>query len=229
MSNPQTPTADELKKTQTGAGTGEPNGGGQSGQSDTTDYKEKFTQSAKEAQRLLDEKKAQDAEIERLRAENIALKKPSTRQPVAGDSPHKPNPSAPDVESLTETVKSLTKAVAPILDRDRFNQEFDKFSKQTEYSLLKGKKAEFKKFCYEPENVETPTEILAARFCMKLAAQTKNTPNDEEPLGLEEGAGGDDVIPPADGYTDEQIAIMRKSDHRRYMQLAKEGKLRRKK
>lgn len=235
MSTPQTPSADEANKPQTGNdGTGKPNGGGQSGQPDTTDYKQKFSESSAEAQRLLNEKKRLEQEKTALEAENARLKQAGTRQSGQGDSSHKPNPSAPSNTGVyvdREEFEQMKKIVAPIIDKEKFNQEFTSLSSMDEYKTLKGKKAEFKEFCYQPENVNVPTEILAARFCMrKAAAKPAETPtapaDEEEPIGLESGSGGEsELAPPAEGYTDEQLRELRTSNPRRYAQLARQGKL----
>lgn len=226
MSQPQTPKPDENNAPTGQPGTGTQNGGGQNPQPPKApvDYEEKFKNSSKEALALLEKNKALEQEKAELERKLNAVQ--------SGGSANKPNPSAPSNTGVyvdREEFEQMKKIVAPIIDKEKFNQEFSSLSSMEEYKALKGNKAEFKEFCYQPENINVPTEILAARFCMRKAAKPAQptAPNDEEePIGLESGSGGEaDLAPPAEGYTDEQLKELRTTDPRRYAQLARKGKL----
>jgi hypothetical protein len=94
-------------------------------------------------------------------------------------------------------------------------------------SRLKGKEEAFKEFISKPSRQGVDPEVLVSAFLFDL----KDIPSDPAPKvrpGLAKGVGGSSFDSPEQnpsGYSDAQIAHMRKYDQKKYMELVRTKKI----
>lgn len=193
---------------------------------ETIDYKEKFKASAREAQILSSKIKETEALIGKLTSENL----PSEEELAQ---------IVPDYEIMTDTERYLAKRqIAFENDTRRINLNAERARLENEYkvsldtmlsadSRLKGKEEEFKEFISKPSRQGVDPEVLVSAFLFDL----KDIPSDPKPKvrpGLTKGVGGSSFDSPElnkSGYSDTQIAHMRKYDQKKYMELIRTGKI----
>lgn len=227
----------------------------ESGQEDEAeiDYKVKFSASSKEAQRLLEVLKANGIDPETGKpmagapsAEEEA-EKPAIQ--VRGEQPTQPEipltdeqltKAIPGFANLTEGEKDvirntkttaknivhLTNLVTEMYDERVYNKEFKDLSGKKEWARLAEFAEEFKEYAYKPENLKVKLETLAASFLYGKGTKVEK-PKPTPASGLEPGSGGGKSKNSgnADGYTADEMAEIRRTDPRRYNQLARDGKL----
>lgn len=218
---------------------------------DPEDYKTKFSESSKEALRLLDVLKAHG--IDPATGQPIAPAAPAeepTRPAIRGDQPQQPeipltddqlSKAIPGFANLTEQEKVLirdTKAtvkqiaelknfVAEIYDEREYGKQFKTLTSKEQWKPIAEHAEEFKEYAYKPENLQTPMETLAASFLYNKGLASKPKPTPPAPSGLEPGSGGGkgDGKTDKDGFSAEELATIRTTDPKRYANLAKSGKL----
>jgi hypothetical protein len=110
-----------------------------------------------------------------------------------------------------------------IIDRQKLEDELDSVIDAND--KLKGKEAEFKRFARSPKNRGINAEILAKAFLYDGSDGEPATPPAPKPEGLPAGNGG-----PRDPLKPKKISIedaaeIRKTDSKRYMELAKSGQI----
>lgn len=220
---------------------------------DPEDYKTKFSESSKEALRLLEVLKANG--IDPATGQPIApapsapAEEPS-RPAIRGDQPQQPeipltdeqlSKAIPGFANLTEQEKVLirdTKAtvkqiaelksfVAEIYDEREYGKQFKALTSKEQWKQVAEHAEEFKEYAYKPENLQTPLETLAASFLYTKGLASKPKPTPPAPTGLEPGSGGGkgDGKTDKDGFSAEELATIRTTDPKRYANLAKSGKL----
>lgn len=237
------------------AATSENNG---QGSETDIDYKVKFSESSKEAQRLLGLLKAQGIDPETGQpiqgADSTTTTPPAPtgepeRPAVRGEQPTQPQipltdeqlaTAIPGFANLSEQEKSLirdTKStvkqinelknlVAELYDEREFKKQFKGLTSKDEWKAINDHADEFKEFAYKTENLTVPLETLAASFLYTKGLATKPKPTKPAPTGLEPGSGGGKTgKTDTDGYTAEEMSQIRKTDPKRYAQLARDGKL----
>lgn len=188
-------------------------------------------------------KEEKETEIGTLKTENEKLKNTGKEDPNKGRTltEEELEDYVPGYAGLSEREKDLVKStiapfaknvnalqgqVAKLLDQQRFNEELTELLATPEYKVLLKHKDAFKKYAYQDENLNTPLTVLADAYIYKNKLEEED-PNKDDPTrkGLEDGAGGDRKTPPKQGFTQAELAHLRKTDPRRYNRLAKEGKL----
>ncbi len=226
---------------------------GQGEPEDKTDYKEKFSNSSREAQRLLDVLKANGIDPETGKPISQAQSTPAeepTRLAVRGEQPQQPNipltdeqltAAIPGFANLTDSEKALirdTKStvkqiselknlVAELYDEREYNKQFKALVGKEQWKSIAEHAEEFKEYAYKNENLQTPLETLAASFLYTKGLSDKQKEPKPQPTGLEPGSGGGkgEGKTDKDGYTAEEIANIRTTDPKKYAQLAQSGKL----
>lgn len=219
------------------------------------DYKVKFSESSKEAQRLLGLLKSQGIDPETGQpiagAESTppAPKGEPERPAVRGEQPTQPQipltdeqlaTAIPGFANLSEQEKSLirdTKStvkqinelknlVSELYDEREFKKQFKGLTGKDEWKAINDHADEFKEFAYKQENLTVPLETLAASFLYTKGLATKPAAPKPTPKGVEPGSGGGKTgKTDTDGYTAEEMSQIRKTDPKRYAQLARDGKL----
>lgn len=171
------------------------------------DYKTKFSESSREAQRLLDEDKANKAEIERLKKEIEA--NGGEGEVTESLYPGFENLSKEEQDNLLAYTNSIKKNVASELYKDpaissarkfyserKWDEAFEKVS--SEYPDIAKSKSEFKSKYYKPD-VEVPNNIdeiltdLTKSFLYDKARDTgaKDALEKSERIDIERAGGGD--------------------------------------
>jgi len=194
----------------------------------TVDYKEKFSQSSREALILVGKLKETEALLGKLTSENIP-----TEAELAQ--------TVPNYEYMTENEKYLVKRqIAVENDSRRITLNNERTRLNTEYAKqidimvvsdprLKGKESEFRDFISKPSRQGVDGETLLSAFLFEAGNSAPVvTPPLTPRAGLARGAGGGNSDNPplnASGYSDEQIAHMRKYDQKKYLELVRTKKI----
>lgn len=126
-------------------------------------------------------------------------------------------------KEVTHLRGALNKAVDKLNWEDGFSEAIKKFPN------LSKRKSEFREYCYKPENLKTPLEVLARSFLFE-DAQEMGAKKEKEILerqGLEKSSGGEKPTVPPRGkmMTIEESERLRMTDPKKYMDLARKGKL----
>ena len=191
---------------------------GQPGDGDI-DYKTKFSESSREAQRLLQVIKEAGLDPETgkpIAAPGDGEPAPTrTAPPVVEGEPDPQTPTnltdeqlsqaIPGFHNLSEveknmlrdtkaTVKSIAQMqnmVAEIYDERVYTQQFTDLIAKDEFKAIGEHADEFKKLAYQKENIQVPLETLAASFLYSKSLGAKpKAPEPPPPTGLEPGSGG---------------------------------------
>jgi hypothetical protein len=176
----------------------------------TTGFK-KFTESAKEANRLLERNKELEEKLAQA-GENSLEKDLSVRYP--------------DWDLMTESEKILAKnqeridkQLAELAEEKAWDKNFTKV--RSKYSKLADKENEFKEFCNRhPKGVDT--ETLAKSFLFDDKTPVKE--ETKERKGLERPTAGPNKIS-TPGMTLEDIKRLREEQPKLYAKMLKEGRL----
>jgi hypothetical protein len=212
------------------------------------DFKTKFSESSKEALRLLEVLKANGIDP----ATGKPMQKADDTQdtPVfRGEQPQSTTvpltedqlkASIPGFENLTEsekviirdtkaTVKQIAKLqnlVAELYDEREYGKQFKSLLSKPEWKALSDHSDEFKDYAYKSENLQVPMETLAASFLYQKGLANKPKETKPQPTGLEPGSGGGKQgKSDQDGYSLEEMNRLRTTNPKKYMQLARSGKL----
>ncbi len=139
-------------------------------------------------------------------------------------------------KNTAKTIADLQRTVAEIYDERTTNQQIDKFKADPNYKVIAENEKRFREFAYEPDNLNLDIEHVALKFMQGMTAgtiQPTQPANGEQPQptqpGMEGGSGGAGQINGGGGdireMTAAEAANLRKTDHREYNRLAKEGKI----
>jgi hypothetical protein len=178
------------------------------------DYKKKFSDSAREVQRLLEEDKLKTQRLTDLEAK---LAKTSENLSQIGLAK-----KYPEWDMLTETEKMiLEKQEQTERDLAEMRQEKERHKNleitKEKFPELNVLSREFETYCEKYPHVDVDT--LAKSFLFE-----KNPPVEKQRKGLEKPSGGAKT-PVADGWTVEEVQRLRTTDEKKYLELVKKGKL----
>jgi hypothetical protein len=184
---------------------------------DTVDFwKQKFADSSREAQMLL------EAQKQREKAEQELTKEPT-------DSEFRT--AFPSWDLFDETQKELARrtygAERNAANATRTAQELkDERAWNTSIELvtssdpaLQGKEQAFKQFASKPQYKNVPMDVLVAAFLQKQGPSTEPRPTPKP--GLEPGSGGPRTPEKPKSLSAEQLATLRASDPRAYQDYLK--------
>lgn len=168
------------------------------------DYEKKFSESTREAQRLLEENKSLNAKIGDLEAK--------LAQPAPDEGS--------DYQYLTEAEKRMYRELEELKAKhaaiEAKQAKEDELSKAIgEFAELNGREKEFRTYC---EGKSGDYSILAKAFLF----ENKQTPKRK---GLEKPSGGDKSAPASEEITAEKLAQIRQNDEKLYEKLVKEGRV----
>jgi hypothetical protein len=226
---PQTP---EIKGTEGDGGTPNQN-------PPVVDYKEKFGESTTENQRLMEIMKSNG--IDPKTGEPI--NKPADITPKGDDPSTFTDADLADeivgfeylsedekavirnAKSTAKTLSELKKTVASLVDEKNFEKELKVLLANKAYSVIAENLDAFRAYAYKDENLKIPLKHLANSYLVEKGQTAPATP-EEKRDGLEDGsAGGYKAPPKPEGYTAEEMERMRKNDPKKYIKLARSGKL----
>lgn len=186
---------------------------------DPVDYKQKFVESQREAILLNERNKIKDAQLEKL----------TNKDTPTDEAMRLVYPEWDDLNEVTK--KALVKTEAQemrqknveaqqeeIMNRFKYDEDLNTVIESN--SKLSGKEAEFKRFAANPKNKGISAEVLAKAFLFDVESDAPVVPRGE---ALPTGSGG-----PRGDLTPKKISLeeatqLRKTDNKRYMELAKAG------
>ncbi len=194
-------------------------------------YKAKFGNSTTEAQRLAEANK-------NLLSENEELKKPKFTQ----DELSKMIPGYDELSAEQRTaifnswsntqrdMDNLKQTVATMADRQIFEDGFKALVKNEKFSILKKYKEDFRNYAYSDQyRAIDDLMIIARSYVMeKDLNNDSKEPVDKEPVerpGLDTTTRPPKPTSSDKGFTAQELETMRKSDPKRYNDLALAGKL----
>lgn len=218
---------------------------------DKEDYKTKFSESSKEAQRMLEIMKKHG--IDPKTGEKIETTPPKEQPAPATRTNESAPPEQPpltdtqlktiipgfenmseeeknvlrNVKSTAKELAEMKNLVAEINDERQYNKDFKALTSKEEWKKLAEHADEFKELAYQNENLQTPLETLAASFLYRKGLSNKPAEKPPAPKGIEPGTngakGGSPIVD--DEMTPEQASELRKTDPRRYNALVRSKKL----
>lgn len=223
------------------------------GEPDGIDYKEKFSSSSREAQRLLDVLKANGIDPETGKPiaapadttdnepQAPAVRGEQAQQPSVPLTDEQLSAAIPGFANLTESEKNLirdtkstvkqinelTNLVAELYDEREYGKQFKALTSKEQWKKIAEHAEEFKEFAYKNENLKTSLETLAGSFLYQKGLAPKPKEEKPQPNGLEPGSGGGKQPSNSekDGFTAEELANLRRTDPKKYAKLAQQGKL----
>lgn len=191
--------------------------------SPTIDYKEKFSNSSREAQILAQKLKETEALLGKLTSENIpsdeeiARTVPGYEYMSDGEKYLVKRQMAVENESRRTTLTTERKRL-----QDEYKQQID--TMVVSDPRLKGKEDAFREFISKPSRAGVDGETLLSAFLFDANASAPSTTTPPTRPGLARGVGGSQINSPEQnksGYTEEQIAFMRKNEPKKYMDLVR--------
>ncbi len=194
----------------------------------TVDYKEKFTQSSREALVLA----SQNKKVAEAVAEADNLPEPTEEELIA---------AYPDWDILTDFEKTIgketllykrkydlvSKAVNEGKKLDQWLEKVDDFLQDEntlqnpEYAGLKGREDEFRTFASKPTRRNLDFSDLVAAFLFTVKPEAPKTGSLLEPSN----AGGEEPKPRKTELGAEESSILRRKDPREWRRLIKAGKI----
>lgn len=192
------------------------------------DYKEKFTQSAKEGILQHERVKLRDARIEQLtKTEN------PTDDELRAKYPWWDNAEVDEAtrtfyrgELIKEKRLARTENIALTLsEKLEYNEKLDDFIEDPseEFKGLRGKEMEFKRFAKRKENIGIPIDKLAKAFLFDVKDELPKDHKLSPRPGLERGQGGPKTVEKAQALTPEQEMELMTKDPGRYADLVRKG------
>lgn len=180
---------------------------------DPIDYKEKFTQSAREAQVLA-------AQLEQERQKNA--RRELTTEPTDSEL----LAAFPEWEIMTDTEKRLaretftTKRIASSLHQEREQEKAERqWNTDLELTIaqnpsLQGKEMAFKEFAKKPTHRGAPLATLVSAFLFESSSIPSATPTPTPQPGLEPGNGGPRGPEKPQLLSADQLKQLRESDEK---------------
>jgi len=136
-----------------------------------------------------------------------------------------------NAKTIATDMASMKNVLAELMDERTYSKEFKQLTTSDETLKTLAEHAdEFKEFAYHPDHLNIKLPQLAKMFMVEkglMGAPAEQKPK-EKPAGLEAGGGGKagGANAKVDGeMTAEEAAMLRRSDPKRYSQLAQTGKL----
>ncbi|MGE0126683.1 MAG: hypothetical protein AB7U82_01165 [Blastocatellales bacterium] len=115
--------------------------------------------------------------------------------------------------------------VLTLAERIEFDERLDDFleTPPDQFTKLRGREAEFKRFAKKKDNTGLPLDTLAKAFLFDAEEEPQQAPN--RTPGLERGSGGPRTAPKPRKISLEEAAQIRKTDYKRYMELVRTGQI----
>lgn len=197
---------------------------------DEPDYKKKFSESTRRNQIV----ESQNRELQKILGE-ITKQEPPTDDEMKA--------LIPDWDYLSDSEKTLHRTVQTLerkekqraLEIARFEAERETLTKLDEFissePRLQGKEDEFYEFVSRPNNQGATAEVLLNAFLFETTPITDTTPavpTVETPPSLERGTPSGNMPPVTTGkaeMSDEEIALLRTTDHKKYMEMVRKGQI----
>ena len=223
---PQTPKKDEGQP-QTPPGTGTPGEG--SPPKEEEDYKKKFAESTRENQRIIADSQTKDQRIGALETKLVKANETLSDKELKNEYPDFEDMLPEDQQRAKNEFKNK-KDIAILKAKDKMREDYFALPQETREKIdKKGGFELFKNFACNPENAGQKNLLnLAKQFLYEEPGEeAPKEPIEEKPApGLEDGFGGSPSTPPQEpGFTAEELKTMREKEPKKYMELAKEGKL----
>lgn len=168
------------------------------------DYKKKFSDSAREVQRLLEEDKLKNQRIAELEAQ-VGKPTASYEDDIYSDE------GKLLLKKQQETEAKLNRLLAEKQLEEDINHVKSKFPELT------GQEKSFREYTEKYPGVDA--ETLAKSFLFDMDVEKKPR------KGLEKPSGGTKVPASGEGFTAEEVARIRETDEKRYLELIKKGVL----
>lgn len=191
------------------------------------DYKQKFGDSTRENQRILEE----NAELERAKTE-LEVKLEKNQRTF---SEKELNEKYSNWEFMEEDEKAKAredfekeKRLKILEAKEKWRDDYAGLPKEVKEKIgEKGGEQAFKDFACLPENIgQKNLENLTKQFLYEEPKPETPPEEPEKKPGVEPGTGGPKTpIVPKKGYTAEEAAKIRKDDPKRYNQLVAEGRM----
>jgi hypothetical protein len=184
---------------------------------DLIDYKEKFTQSAREAQVLA-------AQLEQERQKNA--RRELTTEPTDSEL----LAAFPEWEIMTDTEKRLAREtskanrIASTLQQEREQEKAERqWTTDLELTIaqnpsLQGKELAFKEFAKKPTHRGAPLATLVSAFLFESSSIPSATPAPTPQPGLEPGNGGPRVPEKPQLLSAEQLKQLRESNEKAWLE-----------
>lgn len=186
------------------------------------DYKKKFSESTREAQRLLEKLKEEQRRREELESKLAQRAGETISESVLAKK-------YPDWDLLDPVEKDrLIKEEEREMRLARLEEEIawqkDYMAVSRKFPQLSKVEDEFKEFVYRPENKGASLVTLAKSFLFdrKELVEPKPSPQPKR-KGLEKATGGTRVV--STEMSREDIERLRKTDYKRYVKLLKQGRI----
>ena len=188
------------------------------------DYKEKFSASSRENQRILAEKQRTDQKIATLTKEEIP-----TNEEMAEITPNWDLLTDFEQQQAIK-IEHTARITRAMRSKQLESEESEKWEKDLRQVVkdnpeITGSENEFKDFCYQPKNSQTPIDILASAFLHNKAKTNPTKPIDPKDKftaldPAQNPSGGSVRVTP---MTDDEAEKIRKTDPDRYKELLKKG------
>lgn len=188
------------------------------------DYKKKFGESSREAQRLVEQDKLSKEKIKELEVE---LRKKERDAPPSDEELQKRYPDWEYLDlSKRDSIKKeidREKRLRKVEEQLAWENDFKSLLKKPEFSALKEREDEFKGFAYDYTEIKDLT-ILAQSFLFEKGVKVEEPEIIPERKGLEKPTKGPIDVPTSE-LTLEQIKTIRKEQPRRYIKMIQQGKI----
>lgn len=221
---PQAPTVEEAQGEQ-------PEGQGNEQaptQQPQVDYKDKFVQSQREAILLNERNKQKEAQLSKLTSKDTPTDDEMRSLYSWWDNPDVDQATRDYYLERTQVDRRLkaTESLAQTaLQKLEFSEKLDDFVEEPpqEFSKLKGKEAEFKRFAKRKDNIGLPLETLAKAFLFDASEDAPPVHTPVKTPGLENGTGGPRQAPKPKKISLADAKALRETNFEEYRRLSKEG------
>ena len=171
------------------------------------DYlKKKFSDSAREVQRILESSK-----LDKTRIAELEVKLAEKASEISPEE-------FPDWDLMSESEKWMAKEILRLKEKTKWEEDLQKV--KAAFPKLANKEGAFKEYCYKyPKSVDI--EILAKSFLFEEPAEELEP---KPKKGLEKPTGGLGKVPSAE-MTVEDVKRLRETDGRTYLKMIRDGTL----
>lgn len=205
------------------------------------DYKTKFSESSKEANRLLEVLKQNGIDPKTGTKADAPATLPDS-EPASG----LPNFTDAELEATfpsyatmsaeeqavikqIQSFPQMARMVAEMYDKTTFNEQLEVIKAVPDNKIIADNEKEFKAYAYEGENLKLPIDVLVNAFIGKKlregTAPTTPEGGNPVPAGMEDGTGAAGAGDAVTEMTPDAARELRTKDPRQYAKLAKAGKL----